>query len=172
MKLLSGECHNTSLIISQTLVQVMAWCRQATSHYLSQCWPKSLLPYEVTRPQWVKQSCGSNTISASMMHKMAHKKAWNRSALDSILVTGASNRDTMVCLLGAQYLYVRYSCLPEVSLLWILITCRSKVVDLGQHISVFQELSILTWNRFHVFLYCVFWHPADHILHHGQPISL
>ena len=36
-----------------TLVQVMAWCRQATSHYLSQCWPRSLLPYGVTRPQWV-----------------------------------------------------------------------------------------------------------------------
>ena len=35
-----------------TLVQVMAWCRQATSHYLSQCWPR--LPYGVTRPQWVK----------------------------------------------------------------------------------------------------------------------
>ena len=25
-----------------TLVQIMAWCRQATSHYLSQCWPRSL----------------------------------------------------------------------------------------------------------------------------------
>ena len=25
-----------------TLVQVMAWCRQATSHYLSQCWPRSV----------------------------------------------------------------------------------------------------------------------------------
>ena len=36
-----------------TLVQVMAWCRQATSHYLSQCWPRSLWPYGVTRPQWV-----------------------------------------------------------------------------------------------------------------------
>ena len=36
-----------------TLVQVMAWCRQATSHYLSQCWPRSLLPYDITRPQWV-----------------------------------------------------------------------------------------------------------------------
>ena len=36
-----------------TLVQVMAWCRQATSHYLSQCWPRSLSPYDVTRPQWV-----------------------------------------------------------------------------------------------------------------------
>ena len=33
----------------------MAWCRQATSHYLSQCWPRSLSPYDVTRPQWVKR---------------------------------------------------------------------------------------------------------------------
>ena len=37
-----------------TLVQVMAWCRQATSHYLSQCWLSSLSPYGIARPQWVK----------------------------------------------------------------------------------------------------------------------
>ena len=36
-----------------TLVQVMAWCHQATSHYLSQCWLRSLSPYGVTRPKWV-----------------------------------------------------------------------------------------------------------------------
>ena len=36
-----------------TFVQVMAWCCQATSHYPSQCWPKCLSPYGVTRPQWV-----------------------------------------------------------------------------------------------------------------------
>ena len=36
-----------------TSVQAMAWCHQATSHYLSQCWPRSLSPYDVTRPQWV-----------------------------------------------------------------------------------------------------------------------
>ena len=36
-----------------TLVQVMAWCCQATSHYLSQCWPRSMSPNGVTRPQWV-----------------------------------------------------------------------------------------------------------------------
>ena len=36
-----------------TLVRVMAWCRQATSHYLSQCWARSRLPSGVTRPQWV-----------------------------------------------------------------------------------------------------------------------
>ena len=40
-----------------TLVQVMAWCRQATSHYLNQCWPSSVLPYGITRPQWVKVRC-------------------------------------------------------------------------------------------------------------------
>ena len=36
-----------------TLVQVMAWCHQAASHYLNQCWPRSLSPYGITRPQWV-----------------------------------------------------------------------------------------------------------------------
>ena len=36
-----------------TLVQVMAWCRQATSHYLSQCWPRSMSPNGISRPQWV-----------------------------------------------------------------------------------------------------------------------
>ena len=38
-----------------TLVQVMAWCRRATSHYLNRCWPRSpTLYYDVTMPQWVK----------------------------------------------------------------------------------------------------------------------
>ena len=46
-------CHGTSKDDKSTLVQVMAWCRQATSHYLSQCWPCSMSPYGVTRPQWV-----------------------------------------------------------------------------------------------------------------------
>ena len=36
-----------------TLVQVMAWWCQATNHYLSQCWPRSMSPYGVTMPQWV-----------------------------------------------------------------------------------------------------------------------
>ena len=41
--------------VKSTLVQVMAWCRQATSHCLNQCWPRSLSPYGIIRPQWVKQ---------------------------------------------------------------------------------------------------------------------
>ena len=31
-----------------TLVQVMDWCRQAISHYLSQYWPRSMSPFAVT----------------------------------------------------------------------------------------------------------------------------
>ena len=45
-----------------TLVQVMAWCHQATSHYLSQWWPRSLSPYGATRPQWVNSQKTPNTL--------------------------------------------------------------------------------------------------------------
>ena len=58
-----GICCETVLIWmsldhiydKSTLVQVMAWCRQATCHYLSQCWPRSMSPNGITRPQWVNQ---------------------------------------------------------------------------------------------------------------------
>ena len=36
-----------------TLVLVMAWCHQATSHYLNQCWPRPIMPYGIIRPKWV-----------------------------------------------------------------------------------------------------------------------
>ena len=36
-----------------TLVQVMAWGCQATSHYLNWCLPRSVSTYGVTTPQWV-----------------------------------------------------------------------------------------------------------------------
>ena len=48
-----------------TLVQIMAWCRQAPSHYLSQCWPSSMSPYGIIRPQWV------NVIREHMLYEIA-----------------------------------------------------------------------------------------------------
>ena len=56
-----------------TLVQVMAWCRKATSHYLSQCWPRPMSSYGVTRPQWVN---GNNIVS-----KCCNKWQLNRHAI-------------------------------------------------------------------------------------------
>ena len=34
--------------IKSTLVQVMGWCHQAPSHYLTQCWPRSMSPDGIT----------------------------------------------------------------------------------------------------------------------------
>ena len=42
---------------TSTLVQVMAWCCLATSHYLIQCWASAMPLYGITRPQWVKDEC-------------------------------------------------------------------------------------------------------------------
>ena len=38
----------------------MAWYHQATSHYLSHHWPRSMLPYALIRPLWVKL-CNTGT---------------------------------------------------------------------------------------------------------------
>ena len=56
VKWLSGECHRNSLMISQ-LIQVMAWCRKPTSHYLRRFWSSSVSPFDGTRPQRVNHHC-------------------------------------------------------------------------------------------------------------------
>ena len=65
-----------------TLVQVMAWCHQATSHYLSQCWPRSLSPYGATRPQWVNSLapgrcvCDFKSVIFEHIIDYIHKNLW------------------------------------------------------------------------------------------------
>ena len=45
------------------LIQVIAWCRQATSHYLSQCCPRSLSPCSITRLQLVNKALSAPLYS-------------------------------------------------------------------------------------------------------------
>ena len=71
-----------------TLVQVMVWCHQASSHYLNQCWPNSMSPYGGTRGQWVKWTlrkfCKTQvtqlylTIPASWQHVQGKSKILGR----------------------------------------------------------------------------------------------
>ena len=72
-----------------TLVQVMAWCCQATNHYLSQCWPSSMSPYGVTRPQCVKlmmtTSPIQNVTNFKDVYALSNSSAHKRSR--SILMT-------------------------------------------------------------------------------------
>ena len=60
VKLPSDEWHWTSLMgdDKSTLVQVMACWGQAPSHYLSQCWSRSMPPHGITRPQRVNTFLG------------------------------------------------------------------------------------------------------------------
>ena len=53
MKLVWDGCHSTALVKKSTLAELIAWCSQTTSHYLSQCWPRSMSSYGATRPQCV-----------------------------------------------------------------------------------------------------------------------
>ena len=84
-----------------TLVPVMAWCRQATSHCLSQWWPRSMSPNGVTRPQWVKYSqvplfgCCYTMVQINMMlHRKLQKLKEN--------IRVCSHRWAMGCLLWGR----------------------------------------------------------------------
>ena len=50
-----------------TLVQVITWCLQGTSHYLSQCWPRSMSPCGIPRPQWVNMVKWNKMIQSSLL---------------------------------------------------------------------------------------------------------
>ena len=72
-----------------TLVQVMAWCRQATSHYLSQCWSRSLSPYDVTRPQWVNWTNADQVTRCHMV--LTHWGRVTHICVGNLTIIGSDN---------------------------------------------------------------------------------
>ena len=85
-------------------VQAMACCHQATSHYLSQCWPRFTPPYGVTRPQWV------NLIYASIWRFKAKLSgsAWSK---ESFLYSGFVHFFCRICceIIPAKYEILSHS---------------------------------------------------------------
>ena len=64
VKSLTGKCNTTSLTDQKSsLVQIMAWCQQVTSHHPSQHWPKSMSPYwyGIINPQCVTNTAKLKT---------------------------------------------------------------------------------------------------------------
>ena len=65
----------------------MAWCHQAPNHYLSQCWPRSVSPYGITRPQGVNSTtiwsvCQPWTLSLMLWSMRSHSVGlWNGEGL-------------------------------------------------------------------------------------------
>ena len=78
------QMHASNLTDNKwALVQVMAWCRQAISHYLSQCWPRAMSPYGVTGLQWVKTALWGvcthtqNALAYTLRVNHIKKIKWN-----------------------------------------------------------------------------------------------
>ena len=69
------------------LVQVMAWCRQATSHYLSQCWPRSMSPNGITGPQWVKLSIPEMSLKITNLELQPYLPGANELIFPQIDIT-------------------------------------------------------------------------------------
>ena len=76
-----------------TLVQVMAWCRQAASHYLSHCCPRSLSPYGVTRPQWVKSG-----MIKKPKYFLKIWRCYQKCDLNEIMEVGEYNMETGILI--------------------------------------------------------------------------
>ena len=75
------------------LVQAMAWCRQATSHYLNQGWPILPSPYGVTRLQWVKHRW--NILKAILRNQRHYR--------DAIMDTMASQITSLMVVYSTVY---------------------------------------------------------------------
>ena len=57
------------------LVQVMAWCHQATGHYQSQCWPRFISPRGVIMLKWISHEwIRSEYSKIGNITKQAHEK--------------------------------------------------------------------------------------------------
>ena len=87
MKLPTGECHKTSFTISQHWFRFSRpCCHQTTSHLLSHCWPRSVLPYGVARLEWVNfslQNCWRNGKKWTKGHTARYAKNAGPQGIDT-----------------------------------------------------------------------------------------
>ena len=67
------QCVNDMSIVVPVMVQNC----QAPSHYLNQCWRRSIMPYGITQPHWVKhcsrQIFYEDTASIMLLFVLEHK---------------------------------------------------------------------------------------------------
>ena len=59
-----------------TLGQVMAWCHEAPSHYLNQCWPSFMILYGTILPHWVNSLRSEYTlppVAEDILERFCHE---------------------------------------------------------------------------------------------------
>ena len=85
-----------------TLVQVMDWCHQATSHYLSQSWPSCMSPHIVTKPQRVNKY---PTRGVSYTIAMQKRQPLSETMMVTLL--------THICVTGPQWVNFNPACISN-----------------------------------------------------------
>ena len=82
----------------------MTWCHQVTSHYLNQCWPRSMIPYGITRPQWV--------------NALSDMKSWQKYHTCYIMCGNINNCNNLHWQNAEPEEMVMLSWWPSLGLLW------------------------------------------------------
>ena len=90
-----------------TLVQVMAWCHQATSHYLSWCWPRYMSPYGVNRLQWFNHLCKKHFLAFNfcpVYFTIIFFRLWFNSLLPTDIIWHEASWSTLVQVMAYHML--------------------------------------------------------------------
>ena len=117
------------------LVQVMAWCHQATSHYLSQCCPISMLPYSITRPQWVNPYNAKFILEIinlyiRMFHNFSTLRWWNHTSWKTMTYLSCIDNAMVADDLETQGARTQFP--------GLIITCQIKLNETGRIIPMGQ----------------------------------
>ena len=124
MKFMSTSCEIAPKRIPQntfddksTLVQVMAWCLMAPSHYLTPCWTRSMSPYVITRPQWVNAVYDSPPVQMKYPWKVwLNKSPQSTDVNDNITTTKQSQ--TASCAYSMGYTVMNSTTTTKQDILW------------------------------------------------------
>ena len=101
------------------LVEVIALCRQARSHWLGQCWLISMRPYCVTRPQWISSQDSVLYLSTYCM-SISASNPWNHERNDTHILK--QRRAWVQCQLDNDLTLLRRIDVKSNSLWWFMIS--------------------------------------------------
>ena len=90
-KNLHWKCDFTD--VDSAWVEVMAWSLMAPSHYLHQWLPKSSMPYDIPRPQWVHNLYGTTRLNSNYKHITL---LWSYTSI-TVISFGEYNKNGIKC---------------------------------------------------------------------------
>ena len=154
------------------LVQVMAWCRQATSHYLSQCWPRSLSLNGVRMSQyhgcWCLGSCLAISSTALLLTLWYGSLPSMRKDFNHLHHLSIKKWQKIMI---ANKLYIIYFLHPilftyksaKINHQWIIRHCRQRwlFIVMSPHLICDVMPTCIVTSYLSMVLTCANWHKVD-----------